>query len=124
MFGKSKEQLQDEIVNLKRDAIKVEDLKATHNREVADIEHKHKLEKEQLEFNMKNHKDKELLEKDAKITTLESENAVLTKSIEMMKEMVDINADIVDVKDIINKLIEKLPQLNITSLAVTSRKED
>ena len=123
MFGKTKEQLQDEIVELRRNAIKVEDLEASHKREVEDLEHKHKLDIAQKEFDLKNHKDKELLEKDEANAKLKNENDVIKKEVEMMKQMVDINADIVDVKDIINKLIEKLPQMNLTSLTVNAKSE-
>lgn len=137
MFGKTKEELMNEIVELKRLLIDTEVLKSQHKREVSDLCHKHSIEiekkdadfaieKKDLEFKMKNHKDSEILEKDKEISTLKTEKGILEKEVEMMKEMVDLNADIVNVGDIINKLIEKLPQLNLTSLTLQagSKKEE
>lgn len=98
----------------------IEDLKANHTREVETLEHKYTLAIKDLEFNMKNFKDNEILEKNKEIKKLTNSNAVLTKENEMMNKMVDINADIVDVKGIINQLINKLPEVNLSNLTINT----
>jgi hypothetical protein len=119
--------LKKEIVELKRQLANAErtdqyvaDLKAEQKREIETLEHKHAMKVKDLEFDFKNFKDTELLKAHEANVKLTNKNDVLTKENEMMKEMVDINADIVDVKDIINKLIDKLPEVNLKSLTVNT----
>lgn len=127
IFGKSKTELREEIVELKSklDSYKntdniISELKAKHERDITKVKFDHDLEKKTIEFTMKNFKDEEILTKNKEIEKLTNSNAVLTKENEMMNKMVDINADIVDVKDIINKLINKLPEVNLSSINVTT----
>jgi predicted subunit of tRNA(5-methylaminomethyl-2-thiouridylate) methyltransferase len=48
----------------------------------------------------------------------EKELAVAEAKVEMLEEMINLNGDIVDIKDMTNKIIDKLPSmsLNLTSL--------
>lgn len=124
MFNNEKEELKARVATLEKQLnasyskSDVENIKLENKREIATLEHNHSIKVKELEFEMKNFKDTEILEKNKEIVKLTNSNAVLTKENEMMKEMVDINADIVDVKDIINKLIDKLPEINLNKLMV------
>lgn len=101
----------------------IADLKHTHGMELEKIDHKHALEIKEKEFELKNFKDSEILAKNQEIEKLTNRIGIVEKENEMMKKMVDINADIVDVKDVINKLIEKLPEINLSSLTVQAKSE-
>jgi flagellar motility protein MotE (MotC chaperone) len=100
-----------------------------HNKIVTDIEHRNDMKVEHLksdhalalkekEFELKHFKD-------AKVQELESENgklnqriAVLEKENEMLGKVTDLNGDIIDIKSLVNKLIEKLPNIDIKSLSL------
>lgn len=100
-----------------------------HSKIVTDIEHRHDMRIEHLksdhalalkekEFELKHFKD-------AKVQELESENgklnqriAVLEKENEMLGKVTDLNGDIIDIKSLVNKLIEKLPNIDIKSLSL------
>lgn len=107
-------------VSVKEHDIVIKDLNSENSRKIEDLKHSHKLEIADLKFEMKNFKDEEILEKNKKIEELTNKNAVLVKENEMMNKMVDINADIIDVKDIINQLIKKMPEVNLSSLTVNT----
>lgn len=49
---------------------------------------------------------------------LEQENAKLKATVEMMEKVVDVSADIIDIKDLVSKLIEKLPNVNLDKMTV------
>lgn len=122
MFNKKKETtvIYDNSA-IKELQFEISELKHNHRLEIEKLQHKHEMELEDIKFEMKNFKDSEILEKNNEIVSLTNKNDVLTKENEMMKEMVDINADIVDVKDVINKLIDKLPTINLENINVNSK---
>lgn len=117
LFGKNKTVTVVDNKRVEELEREISDLKHSHQLEIEKLEHTQVLAIKDLEFNMKNFKDTEILSKNEEIIELTNKNAVLTKENEMMNKMVDINADIVDVKDIINKLIEKMPEIKLTTLA-------
>lgn len=119
MFNK-KQEVKDFSAEIKNHELEIRTLRQEHVLKIKEIEANHNLEIKQKEFEMKNFKDLEILEKNKKIEDLTNKNAVLVKENEMMNKMVDINADIVDVKDIINQLIKKLPEVNLNSLTVNT----
>lgn len=78
----------------------------------------HELVLAQKDFDMKHLKDNEILKlkaeivsKDNQITKLETKNLMLDK-------LVDLNADVIDVKSLVTQLIGKLPEVKISSLSV------
>lgn len=121
MFGKKETITIVDNAKVEKLEREISDLKHEHTLQLSKKDHEHKLAIKDLEFTMKNFKDSEILGKNTKIEDLTNKNAVLTKENEMMNKMVDINADIVDVKDIINQLIKKLPEVNLTSLTVNAK---
>lgn len=89
---------------------KLADLKSQHAREILDL----KKENEHLTFDVT----KKLSDENIELT---KQCAVLTERNAQLEKMTDINADIVDVKDIINQLIKALPKIDLKSLTVQSK---
>lgn len=87
---------------------------------VKELQSTHKFDIAQRDFDLKNHKDAEMAkafeERDKAITDAH----IAKKELEVTQKLVDINADIVDVKDIINKLITALPKIDLSSITVNS----
>lgn len=95
---------------------KISRMKQDHSNELRQLHFDHELVVEQYEFNLEHFETKEL--RHAKDTIIEQDKdlAVIRKELEMIERVVDINADLIDVKDLVKNLIEKLPEINITSL--------
>ena len=116
MFGVKVETI--DVVALRRD-LKDEalrDVKSDHEREIAELKHDHKLELKGKQFELDHQESEQVKKLEGEKVELEQKVAVLEKQVEMMDQITDLNADIIDVKDVINKLIEKLPSIDIKSL--------
>ena len=83
------------------------------------MEHDHELALEKKDFEMEHLERKKIKEKEGEVIELTKQLAVAEEKIEMMEKIVDLNADLVDVKDLINSLIEKLPEFKINTLQLT-----
>ena len=70
------------------------------------------------DFEIKHFKDDEIAKLRATLAERDSKIGVLENQVKMLDTIVDLNADIVDVKDLIGSLIKKLPEINLTSLTV------
>lgn len=57
-------------------------------------------------------------EKDAELITARQELAVVKKENEMLKAINELDSDVLDIKELVTKIIDKLPQINLTSLSV------
>jgi len=106
-----------------------------HARAMEMLEHKHAIEMDRLkaeheialqraEFDKANFKDHELNEARSATAAAEKTVAVLTKEKEMLDKMVDLNADVVDVKNLVSQLINKLPQIDIKGLTVNNHSKE
>lgn len=89
---------------------------------VEKIKKDHELEIREKEFELTHIKDEEVLRLKKENRTLEQENAVLKKENSMLDKLIDVNADIINVKELVERLIEKLPNIDIKSLTVQSKK--
>jgi hypothetical protein len=85
------------------------------------LQHEHKLEMQQKEFDLKHYKDVELQKKDERIVELEQKVAVLKKENEMLDKIVSLNADVVDTKELVKQLVSKLPEINLKNLTIQSK---
>ena len=92
-----------------------------HEIAVNELKKQHELELAQMKFEMKNQKDSEVLKYKAEADKAREDMLVLKKELEVTQKIVDINSDIVDVKDIINKLITALPKIDLNSITVNSK---
>ncbi len=76
-------------------------------------------------FEIKHLESEKVKELQVKLTEAEQKIAVFTKQVEMLDKIVDLNADVIDVKDLVTKLIDKLPEIKLTTLAgSTGTKKD
>lgn len=141
----SREDLMEEILSLREEKqdsaratrIAVEDTDRRHKNELSDVEAKHKkeidtlttdheLELKQKEFDITHNFDERVkkaedsqIEMSKKLAVAESENKNL-------REIADLNGDIIDIKELVTKLIDKLPEIKLNSLTVahSGKKDD
>lgn len=96
----------------------VEDLKLEQKYELKELEQKHSLELKEKEFELKHFKDDSIQKLELQIVNLTKDKAVLEEKVKMLDKIVDLNADIVDVKKLVNTLIEKIPTFDLKSLTI------
>ena len=120
LFGESSSKKDERIEQLHKKVLDLRDDVQTLKQEKRDLkaEHKRELKNKQQEINhyesdkiQELKDDKHRMEK--KIAKLETEN-------EKLNDVIDLEVDIIDVKDLVNKLIEKLPQVDISNMNVNS----
>lgn len=93
-------------------------LEHEHQLEISKLKSDHSLELKEKEFELRHFKDEEVKSLKDKLAEKEKAMAVLQKENNMLEKITDLNADIVDIKDLVNKLIEKLPTINLQSLSL------
>ncbi len=91
---------------------------ATHDKEqdikAIRLDHELALKKKQFEIDHLESDQLSLLR--AELVSLQKEIAVANTKLELMAKVTDVNADVLDVKDLVTKLIEKMPTININSI--------
>src|SRR5690348_10464423 len=109
--------LEEKIQDLHHDHKKeVNDLVTDHQLELREIKKDHELEIKTFEFKLKNFENEEVLKLTKELNEAKQKIAVLEERTTQLDKIVDLNADIVDVKEIINSLIKKLPQIDLQKL--------
>ncbi len=98
--------------------IEIKAIEQEHEFEISELRQDHKLELKQKEYDITHFKDDELKKEREETIKLRGELAVAKKENEMLDRLVNVNADIVDVKDLIGKLIGKLPEVNLKELTI------
>lgn len=105
----------------------VADLKASHKAELAELNQAHKLEVEALKAETSIATERASLEgeftadkkvKDAEQRAIDAEKGLAVALAEnaILGTMIDINGDITDIKGLTEKIIDKLPTINLSSL--------
>lgn len=98
---------------------------------VADVRHSYELKIKELEkdqelalkgkdFELKHFKDETVKSLNADLVETQKENAVLESENKMLDRIVDLNKDILDVKKLVGRLIDKLPTIDLKSLTVNN----
>ena len=67
-------------------------------------------------FELENFKDKEVISLKDEVVSSTKRIAVLENENKMLGKIVDVNKDIIDVKNLVSTLIEKLPTVNINGM--------
>ena len=111
MFNKNNE----EITSLKN---QIKDAEHGCQLKVAELKKDNELALKEKEFELKHFKDEEMKKLNGEISVKNQRIAVLEKENEMLGKITNLNADIIDIKDLVNKLIEKLPTLNLSHLTI------
>lgn len=108
----------DELKEMDR---RIEDLKKSHGYEIKDLEKGIELKEKDFEFQLAHQESEKVKELEEKNVELKQELAVSKEKISMLDKIVDLNSDVIDVKKLVEQLISKLPEVKISSLAVTSQ---
>ena len=80
----------------------------------------HKFRIAEKDFELKHFKDNEVKKLREENTKLQKEMAILEERTRQLEKLVDLNGDIVDVKSLIEKLIGKLPSIDLKNLTVNT----
>lgn len=88
------------------------------------IQSDHAIALKEKDFEMQHHKDKELREMERQINEIRKELAEYKTENKMLREIVDLNSDIIDVKNLVKELIKKLPEIKLSSLTLNSKSEE
>jgi hypothetical protein len=103
---------------------KISELELKHRLEISELDGDNKLSIKEKEFELKHFKDEEILKLNSELAGERQQNAVLKMQNEMLVKITDLNADIIDIKDLVNKLVDKLPTINLSSLTVQQNGTD
>jgi predicted RNase H-like nuclease (RuvC/YqgF family) len=136
MFGNTEETktIREELKSVKAELKGVKSENKKLNEDVDKLNRKIVIAKEDAELEARRTKTQHEFElvhfKDDEVETLRKQNTELTKKLavtenenKMLGKIVDVNKDIIDVKNLVNTLIEKLPTININSLMAAPSKE-
>ncbi len=94
------------------------DLEHKYKLQIAELENTHKLALKEKEFELKHFKDDEVKGLQTTLNGANQEIAVLKKENEMLAKITNLNADIIDIKDLVASLIKKLPEINLQNLTI------
>lgn len=75
---------------------------------------------QQKDFDIAHLADERVQRAEAEKARLSEEVAVLKKEKEMLEKVVSIEADVVDVKELVKNLIAKLPEVNLKNLTINT----
>lgn len=70
------------------------------------------------EFEINHFKDERIQKLEKELRGAAQTIAVLTKEKEMLEKITDLNSDVIDIKGLVKNLIDKLPEVKISSLSV------
>jgi hypothetical protein len=116
MFGEKKEGVDCDK--------QVRDLEHKHQLRISEIESEHKLALKEKEFELRHFKDDEMKKLSKELSDAQQSIAVLRKENEMLGKITNLNADIIDIKSLVNNLIEKLPTINLSSLTLNGNNKE
>jgi len=90
-------------------------LKQNHQMEIDKLKNDHSLALSQKEFELNHSADERVKEAEGKAAESDKKLAVAAKENEMLVKITDLNKDVIDVKELVTNIINKLPTVNITS---------
>ena len=108
----ARSQAREEVA--KDHSAEIKTLKSDHDLELRELNKDHELALKEKEFEIKHNADERVAAAEAKATDAKERVAVLEKENEMLGKITDLNADVIDVKKLVNDLIGKLPTVNLT----------
>ena len=100
------------------------DLEHQSEIKIKELEADHKLALREKEFELKHFKDEEVQKLKAELAVKSEANAVLKKENEMLDKITNLNADIIDIKDLVANLINKLPEIKLNNLTVNGSNKE
>ncbi len=103
---------------------KEERLQADHAMELKEVRKDHELELKGLKFDMERATEQATSDLNKEVVELKEKLAVAENTIDMMDELTDLQTGMLDVKDVVNQLIKKLPNIDIKSITAGSGSSD
>lgn len=118
------EEFEMEIKNLRNNhALEIMNLKNDNEIKIKSLEAKHTIALGEKDFEIRHQTADEILTLKSEVNNKDTEIAVLKQKVEMLDKIVDINSDIIDVKQLVSDLIGKLPEIKITNLGGGSKEK-
>lgn len=105
---------------LRQNQHQVEDLKRNHQFEIAKMEKDFELKARDFEFKLAHQESETVAKLNKENQELATKLAVANEKNTMLDKIVDLNSDVIDVKTLVEQLINKLPEVKINSLAVST----
>jgi len=115
MFNKKSEELIEEAVR-----VAVEENNDVWERKAKKINADHSISIQQKDFDLEHLETSTVKELKDQITDLEKKVAVLEGEKVMLDRIVDLNADVLDVKNLVKDLVAKLPSIDLKNLTINS----
>lgn len=94
----------------------VKELKTNNDLPIRELKAAHAIEIREKDFKLEHVVDVRVAQADERSVGLEKDVAVLRKENEMLGKITDLNSDVIDVKELVGSLIEKLPEIRLTAL--------
>jgi hypothetical protein len=128
MFGRKKTKREEPVestkkIDLKKHQELLENLRVECNQKIKELEKDQELELKEKDFELKHFKDNQLQKLEVEITDLKQQKAILEERTKQLDRIVDLNADIVDVKKLVNQLIDKIPTMDFKNLTINQTKK-
>lgn len=101
----------------------IRELKHSHELRLKELEQEKALALKEKEFELKHFKDDEVKNLSQEVSKLERQVAVLQKENEMLGKITNLNADIIDIKDLVANLINKLPEIKLNNLTLNGNSD-
>lgn len=98
-----------------------ESLKASHEIEKNKLIAENLIKVQQKEFELTHIADERVKKADDDRVAAETDLKVAQKENEMLHKIVDDRADVLEIKDLVNKLLDKVPEIKIDTLSVQQK---
>lgn len=95
---------------------------AKHLRTVENLKHNHVIALANLQNKLDNFESAEITKLKKELAAAHQENAVSKQKVEMLEKIVDMSGELVDVKELIQSLLNKLPTVEFKNLVATTEK--
>ena len=95
-------------------------VKKKHELEIKEVEQECDAKVRELKHKLENAENDKIKELQAEVHELEKENQKLKTKVEMLDGITDVNGDVIEVQNLVEQLIEKLPEINLESLTVNN----
>ena len=91
----------------------VDGLKADHDIAMKKKDAEHEIAIKEKEFEVRHQMDDDKKALTKQVNDLTKDLAVANETIKQLDRIVDLDADIIDIKEVVNKIIDKLPNVNV-----------
>jgi hypothetical protein len=116
LFGKKQT---DPIAKAEKSEV-IERLERGHQMDIRELKKDFELKLREKDFEMKHLKDEQVSKLEKELHSYEVKIAELQKENKMLDRIVDLNGDMIDIKNLVTKLIDKLPSIDLKSLTVNN----